>query len=71
MILIRTDKGTTYVNGAFVLLQSRRGAPRSRVVRTGIGDEYMTSYGFGAESVETLILHSMYSYARGLCSAQP
>lgn len=66
MILIRTDKGTTYVKGAFIVLQSRRGAPRARAVRLGLSDDYGTSYGFGAESVETLILHSMYSYVTGM-----
>lgn len=70
MKLIYTDKRTTYVNGAYITLRHYGDRLRLRLLVIGNSDEFHSSYIFGREAVETIILHSMYSYATGLICEQ-
>lgn len=64
MKLIYTIGASIYVNGADIGFLTVQPA-KVRAVCLGLKDEYSTSYIFGLNSVETIILHSMYSYATG------
>lgn len=70
MKLIYTDKSTIYVKGAFISIRSYGRRARLRLVVIELGDEFYSSYIFGQEAVETIILHSMYSYATRLICEQ-
>lgn len=69
MKLIYTDKSTTYVNGAYITVRSYNNLPL-RFLVIGNSDEFHVSYIFGRDAGETIILHSMYSYATGLICEQ-
>ena len=70
MKLIYRDNSTTYVKGAFIALRYHSGRLRLRLVVIRHADEFHVSYIFGRDAGETIILHSMYSYATGLICEQ-